>query len=202
MNKPNDTDLREALRRREARRPRVEVPDDFLSNVMQKTEAQQHPQRQDASGNRRPWRIALAALAAAASVALVVMLTRPITQPSALGQPIECTQSVNRVHSVSQSSALSQLFERAQSVNRAHSVSQSSAVSPSRADSQSEPGGLPVRARRTENEPTSSSDNYLAQMESDLADVRDSCYLAQVERMISDNEELQRLMNEMTNHKQ
>lgn len=39
-------------------------------------------------------------------------------------------------------------------------------------------------------------------MESDLADVRDSCYLAQVERMISDNEELQRLMNEMTNHKQ
>ena len=39
-------------------------------------------------------------------------------------------------------------------------------------------------------------------MESDLADVRDSCYLAQVERMIADNEELQRLINEMTNHKQ
>ena len=39
-------------------------------------------------------------------------------------------------------------------------------------------------------------------MESDLADVRDSCYLAQVKRMIADNEELQRLIKEMTNHKQ
>ena len=105
MNKPNDTDLREALRRREARRPRVEVPDDFLSNVMQKTEAQQHPQRQDDSGHHRPWRFALTTLAAAASIALVVMLTRPVTQPSALGQPIECTQSVNRVRSVSQKSS-------------------------------------------------------------------------------------------------
>ena len=147
MNKPNDTDLREALRRREARRPRVEVPDDFLSNVMQKTEAQQHPQRQDASGNRRPWRIALAALAAAASVALVVMLTRPITQPSALGQPIECTQSVNRVHSVSQLSALSQSIERTQSVNRARSVRAGRTPSPSRADSQSEQGGLKTSLR-------------------------------------------------------
>ena len=120
MKKYNDTDLREALRRREAKRPQTEVPDDFLSNVMQKTEAQQHPRRQDASGNRRPWRIALAALAAAASVALVVMLTWPKKESSALGQSIEC----------------------AQSVNRARSVTQSSAVSPSRADSQSEQGGL------------------------------------------------------------
>ena len=143
MNKPNDTDLREALRRREARRPRVEVPDDFLSNVMQKTEAQQHPQRQDDSGHHRPWRFALTTLAAAASIALVVMLTRPVTQPSALGQPIECTQSVNRVRSVSQSSALSQSIERTQSLNRARSVSQKSS------DFLTKVHGLPVKSPRT-----------------------------------------------------
>ena len=202
MKKYNDTDLREALRRREAKRPQTEVPDDFLSNVMQKTEAQQHPRRQDASGNRRPWRIALAALAAAASVALVVMLTWPKKESSALGQSIECTQSVNRVHSVSQSSALSQSIERGQSVNRAWSVTQSSAVSHSIERGQSEPGGLPVRARRTENEPTDSLDYYIAQMEAELAGVRDSCYLAQVERMVLADEALSQLMNEMTNQKQ
>ena len=180
MKKYNDTDLREALRRREAKRPQTEVPDDFLSNVMQKTEAQQHPRRQDASGNRRPWRIALAALAAAASVALVVMLTWPKKE----------------------SSALSHSIERAQSVNRARSVTQSSAVSHSIERGQSEPGGLPVRARRTENEPTDSLDYYIAQMEAELAGVRDSCYLAQVERMVLADEALSQLMNEMTNQKQ
>ena len=45
-------------------------------------------------------------------------------------------------------------------------------------------------------------DDYMAELEKGLADVRDSCYLAQVEHMISDNEELQRLLNEMTNPKQ
>ena len=224
MKKYNDTDLREALRRREAKRPQTEVPDDFLSNVMQKTEAQQHPRRQDASGNRRPWRIALAALAAAASVALVVMLTWPKKESSALGQSIECGQSVNRVRSVTQSSAVSYSIERGQSVNRVRSVtqssavsysiergqsvnrvrsvSQSSAVSQSIERGQSEPGGLPVRARRTENEPTDSLDYYIAQMEAELAGVRDSCYLAQVERMVLADEALSQLMNEMTNPKQ
>ena len=130
----NDTDLREALRRREAKRPQTEVPDDFLSNVMQKTEAQQHPRRQDASGNRRPWRIALAALAAAASVALVVMLTWPKKESSALGQSIECAQSVNRARSVTQSSAVSHSIERGQSLNRARSVRAGRTPSPSKAD--------------------------------------------------------------------
>jgi len=149
MKKYNDTDLREALRRREAKRPQTEVPDDFLSNVMQKTEAQQHPRRQDASGNRRPWRIALAALAAAASVALVVMLTWPNKESSALGQSIERGQSLNRARSVTQSSAVSHSIERGQSLNRVRSVTQSSAVSQSIERGQSLNRARSVRAGRT-----------------------------------------------------
>ena len=66
---------------------------------------------------------------------------------------------------------------------------------------------LSTNSRATLSQPTTSNrkdapDDYVAQMESELADVRDSCYLAQVERMIADNEELQRMMDEMTNHKQ
>ncbi len=39
-------------------------------------------------------------------------------------------------------------------------------------------------------------------MEAELAGVRDSCYLAQVERMVLADEALSQLMNEMTNPKQ
>ncbi len=201
MNKPNDTDLREALRRREARRPRVEVPDDFLSNVMQKTEAQQHPQRQDASGHHRPWRIALAALAAAASIALVVMLTRPVTQ------------SVSNIHSThaqlssNSRTTFTRLTRNFMQTHAQLSTNSRATFTQSSALSQSKVQRLSDKSPRTSGQKstdfcTDNLDDYVAKMESDLADVRDSCYLAQVERMIADNEELQRLINEMTNHKQ
>ena len=79
MNEWNDSELREALRRREARRPRTEVTEDFVNDVMREIEAREHPRRQEASVNRHPWRIALAALAAAASIVLVVVWTCPVT---------------------------------------------------------------------------------------------------------------------------
>ena len=185
MKKYNDTDLREALRRREAKRPRTEVPADFLDNVLQDIECQKRP--------RHTWRMALTALAAAASIALFMILSM---QPEAMP---EATLS----HTVQKLGAKDTLTKEMLT----EAVSQPTAplgraVSPSRADCQSEPVGLPVRSSRTEKEPTDSLDYYIAQMEAELAGVRDSCYLAQVERMIADNEELQRLINEMTNHKQ
>lgn len=103
MNEWNDSELREALRRREARRPRTEVTEDFVNDVMREIEAREHPGRQDASVNRRPWRIALAALAAAASIALVVIWTWPVTQSDTSNQIIGHVQSVNRTRRVTQS---------------------------------------------------------------------------------------------------
>ena len=185
MNKPNDTDLREALRRREAKRPRTEVPADFLDNVLQDIECQKRP--------RHTWRMALTALAAAASIALFMILSM---QPEAMP---EATLS----HTVQKLGAKGTLTKEMLT----EAVSQPTAplgraVSPSRADCQSEPVGLPVRSSRTEKEPTDSLDYYIAQMEAELAGVRDSCYLAQVERMVLADEALSQLMNEITSQKQ
>lgn len=103
MNEWNDSELREALRRREARRPRTEVTEDFVNGVMREIEASEHPGRLDASANRRPWRIALAALAAAASIVLVFVWTWPATQSDTSNQIIGHVQSVNRIRRVAQS---------------------------------------------------------------------------------------------------
>jgi len=185
MKKYNDTDLREALLRREAKRPRTEVPADFLDNVLQDIECQKRP--------RHTWRMALTALAAAASIALFMILSM---QPEAMP---EATLS----HTVQKLGAKDTLTKEMLT----EAVSQPTAplgraVSPSRADCQSEPVGLPVRSSRTEKEPTDSLDYYIAQMEAELAGVRDSCYLAQVERMVLADEALSQLMNEITSQKQ
>ena len=137
--------------------------------------------------------MALTALAAAASIALFMILSM---QPEAMP---EATLS----HTVQKLGAKDTLTKEMLT----EAVSQPTAplgraVSPSRADCQSEPVGLPVRSSRTEKEPTDSLDYYIAQMEAELAGVRDSCYLAQVERMVLADEALSQLMNEITSQKQ
>jgi hypothetical protein len=56
MNRLEDSDLREALRRREARRQKPEVPADFMDNVMQQIEAK------PPVGRRWRWMAAAASL--------------------------------------------------------------------------------------------------------------------------------------------
>ena len=63
MNKFNDNDIREALRRSEAKRQPAEVPDDFLANVMGKIDAETEPKHKTI----KLWRW----VAAAACIALV-----------------------------------------------------------------------------------------------------------------------------------
>ena len=60
MNRLEDSDLREALRRREARRTKPEVPADFMDSVMQQIE------KQPAASRRWRW------IAAAASLLLLI----------------------------------------------------------------------------------------------------------------------------------
>lgn len=171
MKTNKDTDLREALRRREAKRQKVEVPADFLDNVMQGIEDQRP---------RRTARIALAVLAVAASVALVFVLNNePKTTPAVTAD--DTTRYIKREDSLRMT------------VPVALTVKQQAAESQKR---------RPAVRSTQHTKVTDDLDDYVAQIESDLADVRDSCYLAQVERMIADNEELQQLMNEMTNQKQ
>jgi hypothetical protein len=185
MKKYNDTDLREALRRREAKRPQTEVPADFLDNVLQDIECQKRP--------RHTWHMALTAIAAAASIALFMILSM---QPEAMPEATlsHTVQKLGAKDTLTKKMLTEAVYLPTARLGRA--------TSPSRADSQSEPVGLPVRSSRTKKEPTDSLDYYIAQMEAELAGVRDSCYLAQVERMVLADEALSQLINEMTNQKQ
>ena len=68
MNELRDTDLREALRRREARRAKPQPSPDFADRVMKEI---------GPKPARKGWRMVAAALAAAACTALVVLTTWP-----------------------------------------------------------------------------------------------------------------------------
>lgn len=174
-------DLREALRRREAKRPPVEVPDDFLDSVMQQVE----PDRTHTKA--KTLRIAFSSLAIAACTITAVLLVWP------KGDEKQSDVSELQVRK-----------ERTPSPSPANlqSVTTEISVAPT-------PVAMTYTEKRQVSQQTSVQtqskdelDDYMAELEKGLADVRDSCYLAQVEHMISDNEELQRLLNEMTNPKQ
>lgn len=174
-------DLREALRRRETKRPPVEVPDDFLDSVMQQV-------GQDRTHTKaKTLRIAFSSLAIAACTITAVLLVWP------KGDEKQSDVSELQVRK-----------ERTPSPSPANlqSVTTEISVAPT-------PVAMTYTEKRQVSQQTSVQtqskdelDDYMAELEKGLADVRDSCYLAQVEYMISDNEELQRLLNEMTNPKQ
>lgn len=198
-------DLCEALRRRETKRSQVEVPNDFLDSVMQQVEAENPPAKAKA------WRIALASLAIAACTLTAVLL---------IGSRLRLSES--RVEFAPSLPSVSRLDQRSKEEGQKSVGSKlivykeqihhqpSSDIYPASIVTTPAPKKVhKVKAKKQvsqkETPPTENvneSDNYMAELEKGLADVRDSCYLAQVERMILDNEELQRLMNEMTNQKQ
>ena len=209
MNKLNDTDLREALRRREAKRPQAEVPDGFLDRVMQEVGTidrmmqDAEPEGQNAQHRtlRRTRRIVLTALAAAASIALVVLLT----WPRQTGQDFAGRK-------VRVSSEESPTFLPVKSEAPVAHTTQSEKAAPTRVRLEanelrsSKPSKRKLEAVEVRSasgtRPGIGEDDLIAQLERDLADVRDSCYLAQVERLIADNPDLQQLMYDMTNQKQ
>ena len=171
-------DLRAALRRREARRPQAEVPADFLNSVMQQIE----PDRTQVKA--KTWRIALVTLSIAACTITAVLLVWPKGDEKQ-SDVSELIVHKERTPSPSPANSQSVTTEKtivSKPVAKKH-------VEKTKVSQQDTP--------HTEN--VNESDNYMTELENSLADVRDSCYLAQVERMITGNEELQRLMDEMTN---
>ena len=171
-------DLREALRRRETKRPPVEAPDDFLDSVMQQVE----PDRTHTKA--KTLRIAFSSLAIAACTITAVLLVWP------KGDEKQSDVSELQVRK-----------ERTPSPSPANlqSVTTEISVAPT-------PVAMTYTEKRQVSQQTSVQtqskdelDDYMAELEKGLADVRDSCYLAQVEHMISGSEDLQQLMDEMTN---
>ena len=244
MNEWNDSELREALRRREARRPRTEVTEDFVNGVMREIEAREHTRRQDASVNRRPWRIALAALAAAASIALVVVWTWPVTQSDTSNHIIgQSSQSIGHVqnnfgqvqlgnrtrtvtqsdtsnwsngqsnHSIGQSSHsighVQNNFGQVQLGNRTKLLTNSTSTNKQPYKYKSSTGHVqsnnrtrPISQSAISNHgighaqsAADSLEYYISCVEAQLSKISDSCYEAQVERLIRVDDRLSRLVN-------
>lgn len=82
MKKQTDTDIREALRRKEAKRQPVEVPDDFLDNVMD--EIEQQPK------SIKIWRY----VAVAAGIALLISIGATIFVNDGKQEPEQMTASI------------------------------------------------------------------------------------------------------------
>ena len=198
MNKLRDTDLREALRRREARRPQVEVSDDFLERVMLDVEAEgQHAQSRTL---RRTGRIALTLLAVAASVALLVLLTWPrqaehdLTGRKAV--PLYSEESPTFLPVKSEAPVV-QIKQGGKAVSTGVRVETNEAR-----------GSRPSRPRVVTVDPRTSSaankidslDYYIAQIERELTQVDESLYIERMRRVMLADERLQRLVNNYILH--
>ena len=173
-------DLRVALRQREAKRQQTEVPADFFDNVMRQVE----PQKTHAK--TKAWRITVMSLTAAACIAFAILITKSKGDEQ---KPVEDHLFVHKEKTVRLSPSGS------------HTVLTTTPVASKKTHKTKAEEPVPQHVS-AQTQSSEELEDYMAELENSLAEVCDSCYLAQVEHMISDNEELQRLMNEMTNHKQ
>ena len=171
MNKLTDKDLREALRRREARRVKTEVPADFCDNVMQ--EITPKPARS-------PRYAYIAALAAAACIAIAVLMVWPTDgeqkyDGSALAVRRLRTHSTTPAYSQYDTVALSVVPKKVAQVRVMKQPPQQ------------------VQAKTSA---TDSLDYYINKIERELAQVDDSLYIERIHRVMHADERLQRIVND------
>ena len=171
MNKLTDKDLREALRRREARRVKTEVPADFCDNVMQEI---------DGKPAHRPRYAYIAALAAAACIAIAVLMVWPTDgeqkyDGSALAVRRLRTHSTTPAYSQYDTVALSVVPKKVAQVRVMKQPPQQ------------------VQAKTSA---TDSLDYYINKIERELAQVDDSLYIERIHRVMHADERLQRIVND------
>ena len=170
MNKLKDNDLREALRRKEARRTETEVPADFCDNVMQEIEGKPA---------RRPRYAYIAALAAAACIIFAVLMVWPTED--------------------AQKSVGSRLIVRKeQTHNPSPTIEQDTVVLvlPAKAPiRQAKVSDRQLVAQQNTATATDSLDYYINKIERELASMDDSLYIERIHRVMHADERLQRIVN-------
>ena len=170
MNKLTDNDLLEALRRKEARRTKTEVPADFCDNVMQEI---------DGKLARRPRYAYIAALAAAACIAIAVLMVWPKEdgpQSDGSGLVVRKEQTASPSPRNEQDTA-SRVLPAKVVVRQAR-----------RAD-------RPLVAQQNTVSTTDSLDYYINKIERELAQMDDSLYIERIHRVMHADERLQRIVN-------
>ena len=192
MDKLTDKDLREALRRREARRVKTEVPAGFCDNVMQ--EITPKPAR-------RPRYAYIAALAAAACIAIAVLMIWPTDgeqkyDGSAL--TVRRLRTPSTTPAYSQSDTVGLVAGTKENIKN---MDTGSRVLPVKA--------VVLQAKRTDRElveqPNTASlsdslDYYINKIERELAQVDDSLYIERIHRVMHADERLQRIVNSYILH--
>ena len=175
MNKYKDSDLREALRRREMRCPQIEVPDDFCDQVMQKIEQREK--------RKRAW---LYPTIAAAAVALL-LLTIHFGNTSSVQQDVTDQPTiVEKVHySVMDKNAVQAIVAREDKHSEAVLARDSKSVHRKESNT-----SVDVT------EPTDSMFKQIAWVEAELERVGDSIYMDKLTKTIHYDPKLSKMVND------
>ena len=175
MNKYKDSDLREALRRREMRRPQIEVPDDFCDQVMQKIEQREK--------RKRAW---LYPTIAAAAVALL-LLTIHFGNTSSVQQDVTDQPTiVEKVHrSVMDKNAVQAIVAREDKHSEAVLARDSKSVHRKESNT-----SVDVT------EPTDNMFKQIAWVEAELERVGDSIYWDKLTKTIHYDPKLSKMVND------
>lgn len=172
MNKLTDNDIREALKRREARRTRPEMPADFCADIMQ--EIAPKPVR-------RARYAYIAALAAAACTAFAVLMVWPKEDaPQSDGSELVVRkEQTSSLSPKTEQDTISRMLPARVSVHQAKRT------------------GRPLVAQQTKLSASSadSLDYYINKIEHELAQVDDSLYIERIHRVMHADERLQRIVN-------
>ena len=187
MSELKDKDLREALRRREARRTKPEVPADFMANVMQ--EIAPKPAR-------KPRYAYIAALAAAACIVFAVLMVWPTEDK-------QKSDGSNLL--VQQGQTLSPTGADIQPDTTGLKASTKETINNVDTESRVLPAKVAVhQAKRTDRElveqrntasASDSLDYYINKIERELASMDDSLYIERIHRVMHADERLQRIVN-------
>ena len=187
MNKLKDSDIREALRRREARRTKPEVPADFMANVMQ--EIVPKPARK----SRYAY---IAALAAAACIVFAVLIVWP-TEDKQKSDGSTLLVRQERTTSPKSSDCESEAVGlKASTKETINNVDSESRVLPAKvAVHQAKRTDREFVEQRTTASASDSLDYYISKIEHELARVDDSLYIERIHRVMHADERLQRIVN-------
>ena len=170
MNELKDTDIREALKRREARRTKTEVPADFCDNVMQEIAPKPAHRARYAY---------IAILAAAACIAVAVLMTWPKEGEQ---KPVGSELLVRKEETPSPSptdkqDTTSQVLPAKAAVRQTKRTDRQLVEQPNAATA------------------TDSLDYFINKIERELAQVDDSLYIERIHRVMQADERLQRIVN-------
>lgn len=175
MNKYKDSDLREALRRREMRRPQIEVPDDFCDQVMQKIEQREK--------RKRAW---LYPTIAAAAVALLLLTIHFGNTSSVQLDVTDQPTIVEKVHrSVMNKNAVQAIVAREDKHSEAVLARDSKSVHRKESNT-----SVDVT------EPTDSMFKQIAWVEAELERVGDSIYMDKLTKTIHYDPKLSKMVND------